>query len=312
MQKDRLSFGKVAVFLLPMAGSPMRAYASGQAASPPGGEQMSAPAENQPRLANPGQLSSLFKINDRDPESTVPTPKQRDGNPLEYGYFIQDLLAKAEAAIKRQDHQAAIRYYRALALAVPDRAVAWSRLCKAYEIVNDRQRAIGACRYAIDREGAELKDFSRFVRVVVAKQGDLSSEERTALNEVLTHLDKQPDMAIPAAHLRCQAAVKTQDQAAMGACTGVLAKAAPDDPKTIVFQWSYAVMRGQQAEAARLIDRAEKSGVSFESLEQMSKVTKASRRWPSRLMGVAAVAGVAGLLGVLFFLLRRRLGTRGA
>jgi hypothetical protein len=288
MRKHRLSFGPVTALLFAAAAGPAGAHAAEQA---------------RPGLPNASQLSTLFSINDRDPESSVPTPKQRDGNPLEFGYFVQDLLAKAEIATKKQDHQAAIRYYRALAIAVPDRAAVWSKLCEAYEIVQDRGRALGACKYAMDREGGALLDYQRFVRVMLKKEGDLSPEERTLLNEVLAHLDQQPDLATEAAHLRCESAVKMKDQAAMGSCTAALAKLAPEDPKTIVFQWSYAVMRGDRAEAARLVEQAKRAGVTVEGIEQMSNVTVAGRWWSSPATAVA----LGGALLFALFLLGRRL-----
>lgn len=289
MRKHRLmSFGPVTGFLFAVAAWPAGADAA-------------APA--RPALPNAGQLSTLFPINERDPESTVPTPKQRDGNPLEFGYFVQDLLAKAEIATKKQDHQAAIRYYRALAIAVPDRATAWSKLCEAYEVVQDRGRAIGACKYAMDREGGTLVDYQRFVRVMVKNPGDLSPEERTLLNEVLAHLDQQPELAIPAAHLRCESAIKLKDEAGMASCTAALAKGEPEAPKTIVFQWSYAVMRGDRAEAARLVDRARLAGVTVDGVAQMAGVTVSERWWLVRVLGAVALGGT-----VLFALFRRRFG----
>ena len=90
-----------------------------------------------------------------------------------------------------------------------------------------RQRALGACKYAMDREGAELKDFTRFVDLVVSKPDDLFPEERTAVNDVVAHLDKQPELAVAGRPLRCKAAVKMDDGCALEACTAVLAKAAP-------------------------------------------------------------------------------------
>ena len=288
-----VSFGSVTAFLISMATWPAGAHA----------------ADPAPRPApNPGQLSTLFAINERDPESSVPTPKQRDGNPLEFGYFVQDLLAKAETATKKQDHQGAIRTYRALAIAVPNEATAWSRLCEAYETVQDRGRALGACKYAMDREGGTLIDYQRFVRVMVKKDGDLSPEERTLLNEVLAHLDQQPGMATPAAHLRCESGVKMKDEAAMRACTAALVKVAPDDAKTIVFQWSYAVMRGDRVEAARLVDRAKLAGVTVDGIEQMSSVTVSGRWWSSRVLGAVALAGA--VLLALFLLGRRMMVIR--
>ena len=294
MRKHRLmSFGPVTAFLLAGAAWPTEAHAADPA---------------PPALRNAGQLSTLFSINERDPESTVPTPKQRDGNPLEFGYFVQDLLAKAEIATKKQDHQAAIRTYRALAIAVPDRATAWSKLCEAYEIVQDRGRALGACKYALDREGATLADYQRFVRVMVKNPGDLSPEERTLVNEVLAHLDQQPDLAIPAAHLRCESAIKMKDEAAMGSCTAALAKVAPEDAKTIVFQWSYAVMRGDRAEAARLVGRAKLAGVTVDGVAQMASVTVSERSWLVRVLAAVALGGA--VLLALFLLGRRMASVR--
>jgi Ni/Co efflux regulator RcnB len=291
MRKYGFPSGHVMVLLLSAAAWPIEAHAGDGA---------------EPAFPNAGQLSTLFKIDDRDPESSVPTPKQRDGNPLEFGYLLQDFLAKAESATKKQDHRAAIRYYRALALAAPQRATAWSRLCEAYEIVQDRGRGLGACKYAMDREGSELKDYQRFVRIMVRKEGDLSSEEVTLLKQVLAHLDQQSDMAIPAAHLRCESAIKMKDEAALGSCTAALAKVAPEDPKTIVFQWSYAMMRGQRDEAARLIERAKAAGVALDGIERMSKVTAGGRWWSSG--GLRAVA-LGGVVLLALFLLGRRLLT---
>ncbi len=255
----------------------------------------------------PGQLSTLFKINDADPESPVPTRQQRIGNPVEFGYYLQDLLARAEAATKKNDHQRAIKYYRALASALPEHAQGWSLLCGAYERAHDRERALRACKYALDREGAELKDYHRYVDLLVAKPDDLDGEERGELDAVLAHLDKQPDLAIPTAHLRCQAATKTKDSGALQACTAVLAKAAPDDPKTVVFQWTLAVMRGDGAAAARLISRAQALGVASDSIARMSSI--APSRWSSWPARAALLAAVALFAVAVAFYSRRRLST---
>jgi hypothetical protein len=296
----------MAALLLPLAMGPV-AYAG---AKPAAARASAATSDAEPpvREPKPGQLSVLFPINDSDPESSVPSPKARDGNPLEFGYYLQDLLAKAEMATKKNDHQASIRYYRALAASIPNQAQGWSKLCQSYEAARDKQRALGACKYAIDREGAELQDFTRFVDLMVSKPEELLPEERTAVSGVLAHLDKQPGLAVPAAHVRCKAAVKMDDRANLEACTAVLAKSAPDDPKTVVFQWSLAVMRGQRDQAALLVDRARAMGVETDSLERMSSVTSASGRRRSVLLGGIAL-GAAAFLLALFALRRRRLST---
>jgi hypothetical protein len=100
------------------------------------------------------------------------------------------------------------------------------------------------------------------------------------------------------------------DTSALRACTAVLTKAAPDDQKTIVFQWSLAVMRGDRSEAAALLSRAKKAGVSADSLDHMSHVAFQGDWWSSHARG-AAVLGVAAIALALIavFAYRRRLTT---
>lgn len=294
MKKHKLTFSGLVVRSLPFA-LLVAAFPAGANAADP------APATSA------GQLSTLFKIDDGDPEAHVPDAKQRIGNPLEFGYYLQDLLAKAELATKRHDHERAIKYYRALAAAIPEQATAWSKLCDSYEKANDRARAVRACKYALDREGVQLDDYRRYFALMAAKPDDLVREEANEMKAVLEHLDKQPELATPTAHFRCQAAIKMKDAPALRACTEVLAKLAPEDPKTIVFQWSLAVMTGNGDEAARLVERGRKAGLAAESIERMNNVP-VDPWWSSRGSGVALLGGVAFLLALMFLIsLRRRI-----
>jgi len=279
------------------------AFAAESASPPASAEAATSEAVTSDRV--PGQLSTLFKINDADPESSVPNSQQRIGNPLEFGYYLQDLLARAEDATKKNRPDHAIKYYRAVAAALPRQAQGWSLLCAAYQKAHDRERAVRACKYAIDREGAELKDFQRYVELSAAKPDELTADERADLTAVLEHLDKQPGFEVQTAHLRCAAAVKMKDAGAMQACTAVLAKTAPDDPKTVVFQWTLAVMRGDRAEASRLVTRAQELGVASESIARMNSV--APSVWSSRPLRVALLAAVALALVALVVYSRRRL-----
>src|SRR4029078_11026008 len=81
------------------------------------------------QLGDNGQLSRKSKINDADHESSIPDDKTKNANPLEFGYLLQDLLVRAEDAKKEKDYQAVIRYDRAIAKGVPDRAKGWGKLC---------------------------------------------------------------------------------------------------------------------------------------------------------------------------------------
>ncbi|HEY7376778.1 MAG TPA: hypothetical protein VIF57_31760 [Polyangia bacterium] len=278
-------------------------------APPATGSALKAPPGSAPARLVPEQFSQLYKIDDDNPEANVPTAKDRTANPLEFGYFLQDLLTRAEVAEKRKDQAGVIKYYRAVAAAIPEEARGWSLLCQAYETAHDRDRAVRACKYAIERKGAELRDYQRYVTLMAAKPDELLPEERRDVNEVLAHLDKEPDLAVATAHLRCEAAIKMNDAAALAACTNVLAKAAPNDPKTVVFQWSLAVMRGDREQAANLLGRAEKMGLAAASLDRMSQVSVAGHWWsaPGRgVVGVVIVVAAGALFGLLLLVMHRR------
>lgn len=268
-----------------------------------------APAQNMseaPKFDN-GQLSQRFRIDDRDPEANIPSEADRNKNPMEFGYYLQDLIARADVAKKKHDNSAVVRYDRALAKAVPDQAKVWGQLCEAYQAVNDRDRAIKACRYAVDRKGVELQDYVRYVGLIVSKPDDLTREERDELTQVLNHLAKDPSVGVVFSHLQCQVGAKTKDVALLETCTTALGKVAPDDPKTVIFKWSLAMLKGQPDEAERLIERAKELGVISQSIERMEKLTfsGSSRRWPawSLLAGALLFGAVAWLC---WGLIRRR------
>jgi hypothetical protein len=261
-----------------------------------------------PRPPLPGQLSARFGIDEARPEDSVPNAKDRDRNPLEYGYFIQDLLERADQAQKNKDYSTVVRYYRAVAKAVPENAKGWSKLCEAYERLHERERAIGACRYAIDRPGVEVHDYVRYVHLIIAQTEPLSAKERQEIGAVLEHLDKQEGVDLIASHLRCEVGVKVQDVAKMEACTKVLTAKAPDDPKTIVFRWTLAMMKGQTAEASRLLVYARATGVSTESVERMQAITPGASGLSRKLaLGIGAVVAIAaGAIALVLVSMRRR------
>jgi hypothetical protein len=240
----------------------------------------------------PWQLSKSYGVNEENPEANIPSVKSRNKNPLEFGYFLQDLLEGAERARKAGDYGAYVRYYRAVVKAAPERAKGWSKLCEAYEIVNDHARAAQACGQALVRPGVEMQDYVRFVHQSLMKPEPPTPAELKTFNEVLEHLDKQPNIGLTASHLRCEIGVKVGDPRMLETCTAALAKEAPNDPKTVIFQWTLAVQRGQKGEAARLLTQARAMKLPPENLERMEQLTFADRpRW-----GLWAGAGIALLL----------------
>jgi hypothetical protein len=255
-------------------------------------------------LAN-GQLSTKFRINEDSPEHSVPSDVEKRDNPIQFGYFLQDLLAKGEGARKRKDFSAMVRYYRALAKAVPDQATSWSQLCEAYMLANDPAHGARACKTALERPGAELKDFTRFVSLTLQKPEPLMPPERAEVEKVLAHIAGDPALNVTVNQLRCQLAVKMSDEKALEQCTAALAKAAPDDLKTIIYQWSLAVRKGQGPEATRLLKRAQGMGLARQSIEDMRRFTPGSMgRWPL-MFGVALALSLGGA-GFWFFRASRK------
>jgi len=285
----------------PTGTGPGQTETAGQASAPAAGDEAAEPQ----RL--PGQLSSKFAIDARDPESSVPSAKERDRNPLEFGYFLQDLLERAAHAQKALDYDGVIRYYRAVAKAVPDSAKGWSKLCEAYETAKDRDRAIRACKYALDRRGVELQDYLRYVRLILGGQAPLTESEQGELTAVFQHLQKQPadaGLGPVVDQLRCEMGVKLKSVPILEECTKHLATGAPNDPRTVVFQWNLAVLKGQRDEAERYVGLARKSGVVAESLDRMQRLTSDM----GGRSGLVVVAGAAtlGCLAIAVLLVMRR------
>ena len=297
--------GRGMIMLLVMVTGGRRAGGTALATEAPISEP-AAPAPRRPPL--PGQLSTRFGIDPANPEASVPDNQERNRNPLEFGYFLQDLLEQAEQARKTGDRYAVVQYYRAVAKAVPESAKGWSKLCEAYEATHDSDRALRACRYAMERPAVELQDYLRFVRLSVGRESAPSDAERAELMAILKHLDAQPGMELAANHARCELGVKLKDAGMLDACTSALARLAPDDPKTVVFQWSRAVLRGDGAAAHRLVERARVVGVMRESIERMAALTSPAEATLSRKLALLAAGALfaAIALGRLFYMTRRR------
>ncbi|HEY6477647.1 MAG TPA: hypothetical protein VI456_13785 [Polyangia bacterium] len=251
---------------------------------------------------------SRFKLDDADPEGSLPDAKTLADGPLQYGYLLQDLAAKAQHAEKRGDHATASRYYRALAKITPKSPFAPRMLCNQLEASGDLATAIMACRTVLTMEGATAQDYVHFVHLALAKGGQPTAEERKELEAVTAHLAAEPNVGVPAIALRCDVALKFEDVKTLEACTQDLAKAAPKDPRTVSFQWALAIQKKQRSVALQLIDRAREVGVSTSGVTMMESETRwMSRRQVGRfaLIGICALAfGI--LLTVGFRHLKRR------
>lgn len=238
-----------------------------------------------------------FRVNDADPESSIPPPELQNASPMEFGYFLQDLLDRASAADKRQDLPAAIRYYRAIVKAVPDRAVGYARLCRLLEATGEREQALTACRTALGLPGAVVDDHVRFVHLILAAPGDLPAKDVDDVKAVVAHLMEAPETKIAGLHLQCELGTRIADAATLETCTTALAALAPRDPKTLSFQWALALQKGDEAAARAVIVRADEV-MAPDAIKVMRERTAAVfPHWTRRLIDWRFLVPLAIALG---------------
>jgi hypothetical protein len=259
------------------------------------------PARAAPEPAIPtvtrGQLSE-FDIDDDDPERSVPSLEVQNRKPLQFGYFLQDLGGKAEAARTRGDHVAAGRYFRALTAAAPDAAYGPRQLCVETEAAGDLPAAIVACRTAITREGSTVGDYERFATVALARKEELAPLERKEIEAVIAHVESTSPGTIPN-RLRCELGIRVGDQKVLEACTGALAKLASDDAQTVSYQWALALMVRDKEKAAALIDRARTLGMAPEGVARMERATSDLRRRDYVRVAVVVMTAIFAALAMI-------------
>lgn len=266
----------------------------------------------------PGQLSK-YKIDDADPEKDVPTPEQRDKDPLEFGYYLMDLGDLAEKAKAVGDHLKAAKVYRAMAKAVPDVPVAFVKACEEYEKAKDLATAAEFCAAALTLKGVTLADYSRYARVVLAKKGKISDVDVGNLDKVVTHLKDDASTRSAALDIQCTLGVRLADRVRLEQCAPQLSQMAPDSPKTTFFEWALAIQKKDYAAAERLTKKARaaaKSGQASLDKEQLALMDQATFEalpvWRKGFRDWRFGAAVAAVLfaGLGLVLVRRRGGRR--
>ncbi len=273
-------------------------------------------AEDALQSADPDQVAkelashhlSKWPVDDTNPEQHIPSVEERNAEPMQFGYWLQDLTAKGTIASRRGDHAGSARFYATLASVVSDRAVAFSKLCDEYEALGRLSEAINACGDAILRDGVLVKDYIHFVTLVLSEPGDLSAKQVDALGSVIKHMREDPAAAEIVDELECQVGTRTSNVAQLVECTAALAARSPDDAKTISYEWALEVERGHFDDALKVLDRATTAGVPPENIARMHKRTE-DRRLHRTTRGLLGVGAVALLLAGVFFaarLLRRR------
>ena len=222
---------------------------------------------------------SHFGLNYEDPESRIPTIAERNADPLEFGYFLQDLAAEAVKAERNSDFRKSVKFWRASAKAVPDEAVGFSHACQNYQILNERENALQYCARALNLHGVTADDYLRFSELMVAKPSALVDQEVEDLNAAVKHLRAQPNGAGPAAVIECELGVKLEDEKRLANCTSVLAKTTPNDPHTLTFEWALAMKRHNYGEAQRLLTVMSKTAMVPTALAELRAATDKAAAW---------------------------------
>jgi hypothetical protein len=264
-------------------------------------------AEDPPPTPVHGWLSK-WPIDEKDPEKNIPSEKDRNADPLAFGYWLQDVTWKAETYAKRGDHMNAARFYKVLGVAVPDRAVGYTKACDEYEAAGDRAQAIEACGQALLRDGLLVRDYVHFVDLMLAEPGKLDDKQQAALAQVITHMREDPAGRDTVDDVECRVGVRTSNVAQLQECTASLEARAPDDPRTVTYLWAYAIARGDSAAAQGLVARAHTAGVADAQVAAMSKTTD-DALWTWRLRAGLWVL-TTGLLAAAAVVLARTLKFR--
>jgi hypothetical protein len=300
--QQRLGILVIAVFIMASGWFGPTARAEEAERRPPSSNTKGAEETSPP----PRGLSQ-WAVDDADPEKSVPTPEQRDRDPLQFGYYLMDLTEKAGAAAKQGDHRAAAKYYAALAKAVPDRSIAFSKLCSSYEALGQWEQAVDACRAALGRPGVTVGDSIHFVHLVLDKRAALDTVEVDDLSAVVENLKREEKTKTVAAELQCDIGLRLEDVSRLEECTTALAETAPQSAKTISYQWALSVKRRDFGQARQLIERAKAAGMPPEGIARMDEATMAAEPWWQRKvrdrrfwMGMSAFA-IAAIVAVLLW-----------
>jgi hypothetical protein len=279
------------------------------------GHAQHGPAQGATREAE-APFASDFTIDDRDPEQSIPSEAERSAKPIDFGNYLMLLTSKAEEAAKRGDHLSEAKYYGALAKAVPDSSIAFSKGCAAYEAAGMRDEAEQSCAQALSRSGVTVADFVHFVRIVLSQRGSLGKAQVADADAAIAHLEAAAPKLTIGAELACDLGARLNDGKRLSRCTAALHKLAPNDLKTISYEWAFAMGRGDLADAKRGIERARRFGMRPEGIARMEQAVRAAAPSPWRVLRekrtavLLATAGVLALGFALSVALRRRRSLR--
>ena len=259
-----------------------------------------------------GQLSNTFPIDTNNPMAGMPTLAQRNKNPIQFGYWLMDMTVLADNALKKGDFATAAKYFEVVVAAVPDRNIGYSKLCKAYVELNDREKAAKPCRTALAYRGATVEDHFRYARLLISKQGKLDAREIADIDAQVKNLTESK-LESAAYRIACELAVRLDDEKRLESCTAGLVAIEPTELGTVSFQWALAVKKNDYKQAEALVTRARDLGMTEEGLAKMQTgMEKMKPVWRLALENIRYVlAGLLLVLGASILVLTwRRTGRR--
>lgn len=234
-----------------------------------------------PPSTEPSPLSKTFTIDPNDPESSIPPPEELKKHPLDYGYLLMDFDERAALAIKRGDVQKALKYHRAAAKLVPERAVSFRLICQDYEKLGSIKEAYAACGAAVRLEGATVDDFVRYVHLARTHYAALDADQREDARNAIAHLKETPETRLAGYELECELSVVAKDTAALERCSGELTQHAPKAPRSLTYAWALAMQKNQRERATALLAEARAAGVSEAALANMERAHQAAEETES-------------------------------
>ncbi len=183
-----------------------------------------------PAAADDRDIGTMFRVNDEDPLQNIPTPAERNAHPLEFGYYLQDLIARAQQALTQKDWARSAKFFEVIARIVPDQAITFSRLCTCYGELGRYDVAAANCGRAIQLPGALVVDHLRFIKFTLRKE-KFTSTDATNIDASLEHLRAQkPELLVappPTDTAALQAAASAAVASAAAASASAAAQKAP-------------------------------------------------------------------------------------
>jgi tetratricopeptide (TPR) repeat protein len=141
------------------------------------------------------------------------------------------LLEQGEAALARGDAPSAIPLFEQGTDEAPHSALLARRLCQALMEIGERDRALQACRRAMQRQASPL-DVRALVRVLVSGPNAPNFDELHEATLLTTRAEKSMPRQPWAYAASCDIARRLGDAAMLDACRKSLQRVAPDHAET--------------------------------------------------------------------------------